>query len=275
MQPSAAIAPVKVLEVGHGKVPGKPTVITAVALAAGGKLLASGGDDHLVRIWNTQTGELTQTLYGPCRLGAQLVVQPRPFAVGFRPATITSWSSGSWARAKPVQVLAERGAPIYSAVFSHDGRRIAAVGFEEDVTIYDVASGKVERKLNGPCRDLRCVVFAPGDERVAVVGRNGQIRIWSTADWKVVLEINADQQRDPQPGLFARRGQVGRGGGWAQIGLVGCPVGRIAASSDRQAGQDHVAGLLRRRAVGDRRQRQRRADLGSDQAGRTLEPVGS
>ena len=64
VQPSAAIAPVKVLEVGHGKVPGKPTVITAVALAAGGKLLASGGDDHLVRIWNTQTGELTQTLKG-------------------------------------------------------------------------------------------------------------------------------------------------------------------------------------------------------------------
>ena len=62
VQPSANVAPVKVLEVGHGKVPGKPAVITAVALAAGGKVLASGGDDHLVRIWNTQTGELTQTL---------------------------------------------------------------------------------------------------------------------------------------------------------------------------------------------------------------------
>ena len=45
-------------------------------------------------------------------------------------------------------------------------------------------SGKVERKLARSVRDLRCVVFSPGDERVAVVGRNGQIRVWSTADWK-------------------------------------------------------------------------------------------
>src|SRR5271156_2206375 len=116
VQPSAAIAPVKVLEVGHGKVPGKPTVITAVALAAGGKLLASGGDDHLVRIWNTQTGELTQTLSAHADWVRSLSFNPDHslLASAGDDHQLVLWKVG---QSQPIQVLAENGAPIYSAVF--------------------------------------------------------------------------------------------------------------------------------------------------------------
>ncbi len=194
VQPSANVAPVKVLEVGHGKVPGKPAVITALALAAGGKVLASGGDDHLVRIWNTQTGELTQTLKAHADWVRSLSFNPDHTLLlsAGDDHLLVLWKLGE---NNPHRVLAERGAPIYSAVFAHKGDMIAAVGFEEEVTIYDVEQGKVARKLKGPCQDLRCVVFSPDDSQVAVAGRSGQIRVWSTSDWQVVLEINADQQR--------------------------------------------------------------------------------
>ena len=55
--PSSTIAPVQVLEAGRGDTPIKPTVITAArGIEAGGKWIASGGDDHLVRIWNSESG---------------------------------------------------------------------------------------------------------------------------------------------------------------------------------------------------------------------------
>ena len=153
VQPSANVAPVKVLEVGHGKVPGKPAVITAVALAAGGKVLASGGDDHLVRIWNTQTGELTQTLKAHADWVRSLSFNPDHTLLlsAGDDHLLVLWKLGE---NNPHRVLAERGAPIYSAVFAHKGDMIAAVGFEEEVTIYDVDKGNVgaqaERALSGP-----------------------------------------------------------------------------------------------------------------------------
>ena len=43
---------------------GKPAVITAVAIAPGAKLLATAGDDHVVRLWNTETGLMANALKG-------------------------------------------------------------------------------------------------------------------------------------------------------------------------------------------------------------------
>ena len=40
----------------------KPPVVTALRLHAGGQWLATAGDDHIVRVWNLETGKLIQKL---------------------------------------------------------------------------------------------------------------------------------------------------------------------------------------------------------------------
>ena len=42
----------------------KVPVVSGVALASGGDLLATAGDDHLARLWNARNGQLLRTLSG-------------------------------------------------------------------------------------------------------------------------------------------------------------------------------------------------------------------
>ena len=41
-----------------------PPVLTAVSLSPDGRAFATGGDDHLVRIWNLNDGSLVRELRG-------------------------------------------------------------------------------------------------------------------------------------------------------------------------------------------------------------------
>ncbi|MBI3838968.1 MAG: hypothetical protein HY288_13685, partial [Planctomycetia bacterium] len=61
---TAILEPSQVIEAERGTLPGKPPVITAVAIRPGGGLIATAGDDHAVRLWSTTTGRIVQTLKG-------------------------------------------------------------------------------------------------------------------------------------------------------------------------------------------------------------------
>src|SRR5262245_47532843 len=54
----------RVLQVGSAGPTGEPSVVTAVALSPDGSFLATGSDDHVVRIWNAQDGRLLRSLNG-------------------------------------------------------------------------------------------------------------------------------------------------------------------------------------------------------------------
>ncbi len=82
----------------------------------------------MVRIWNTQTGELTQTLTSHADWVRSLSFNPDQLLAGFGRRRPSLGALEKLGQSQPVRVLSERGSPIYSAIFSHDGRRLAPVG---------------------------------------------------------------------------------------------------------------------------------------------------
>mgnify|MGYP000409707557 CR=1 FL=1 len=161
--------------------PGKSTsssaVITALAIAPGGQLVATAGDDHLVRLWSTTSGRLVHLLKVHTDWVRTLAFSPDGsiLASAGDDGQIVLWRAENGQVARRIQA-SER--PVYAIDFSPDGRTLAAAGFAQYVTLFDAQSGAVSQRLEGPAADLRAVTFSPDGGQLAAGGRGGRIRVW-------------------------------------------------------------------------------------------------
>ena len=152
-------------------------VVTSVAIHPTAELLATAGDDHLVRLWNLQTGELLRTLRGHgdwvtcvafCANGERLVT-------GGRDRRLLRWDLRG--TSPPVSIGTHRQ-PISGLAFHPTTNRLAVVGFRAPLKVYDGETGELLHQFRCPCLDTRTLSFSPNGEWLAAGGRNGKIRIW-------------------------------------------------------------------------------------------------
>ncbi len=244
----AAVAePPRVIEVERGKRALMPPVITAVAIVPGGGLVATAGDDHVVRIWSTASGRIVHTLQGHGDWVRSLAFSPdgKVLASGGDDRHVILWQV---ANGKLLAHLPPHPHAVYSIAYNPEGSRLAAAGFEQTVRLYDPAAGALVRELDGPGVDLRSVVFSPDGRQMAAAGRNGQIRVWNMPSGTVQFDIAAGPGRI-RTLAFVPNGQrlVSSGEGHA-IAIWDASSGRAARPNRLPGGQGAVDGRLRRRA---------------------------
>ena len=157
-------------------------------------MVATAGDDHVVRIWSTSTGRIVHTLNGHQDWVRSARVQPRRPGAGLRRRRPADHSVECLDR-QALERLPPHPHAVYSMAYNPEGSRLAAVGFEHTVRLYDPDNGAQVRELEGPGTDLRSVVFSPDGQQLAVGGRNGQIRVWSVPAGTIALEIAAGRGR--------------------------------------------------------------------------------
>lgn len=68
--------------------------------------------------------------------------------------------------------------PLYGIAFSPDGKRVAACGADSALHVFDVRSGKEQRRLDGHSGRVWSVAFAPDNRRLLSGGFDNSIRIW-------------------------------------------------------------------------------------------------
>ena len=72
---------------------------------------------------------------------------------------------------------------------------MAAVGFQNDLFVYDTQRRVVIDQYSCPCPDMRSVVYSPSGNQLVAGGRNGVIRVWNTNSGVQTAEVRSHRMR--------------------------------------------------------------------------------
>lgn len=159
---------------GRGQILGQhPGGARTVAWSPGGAHVASGGDDHRVVLWSWATDD-ARVLEGHERPIARVAFSPDgQYLASFG-------DNGSHVFVWPVSggdpTTVDVSDPITMA-WSADSRRLAVVGEEPAVYLWDVAAGK-GRVLTRLPTAANALIYAPGGDIIAFGDRRQTIHLW-------------------------------------------------------------------------------------------------
>lgn len=108
--------------------------------------LASGSDDHTIKLWDLQTGQCLQTLQGHNRAVVSISFHPQGnlIASGSFDRTLKLWDLQ---RGINIATLQGHTSPILSATFAPDGRRLVSSSEDGTIRLWDRATGECLRVL--------------------------------------------------------------------------------------------------------------------------------
>jgi serine/threonine protein kinase len=176
----------------HDGQPNSGCMLYALAISPNGKTLAAGGIDKIVRLWDLETGQLSQELTGHQQPGVEaiytLAFSPdgKLLASGDRQGTIKLWDATT---GRERYTLAEPGGDLYQVAFSPDGRFLAAGRQSGSVQLWEVSSGKLHASLPGN-KEAWCVAFSP-DSQVLASGELQYVHLWDVVTGRKVGSLPA------------------------------------------------------------------------------------
>lgn len=185
---------------------GEPTpVITAVRIHPNGRLLATAGDDHFVRLWDLKTGRQLRRLEGHKDWIKALAFSPdgNLLASAGNDYQVILWDVAEGRQSNSIVLP---GKAVASIAFNRSGSKIAVVGFNRSTNICQVSTGQVIEELDSPCRDMRCIAFSNDDQLIVGAGRNGRLAVHDVGQRIELALFQAHQQR-VRAIAFTRGGQ--------------------------------------------------------------------
>lgn len=167
--------------------------INTVAWSADGSYIASGGQDHTVRVWNAETGNEIYVYTGHAASIKALGWAPdsKRIASGSRESRGEDGTRGEkallhiWDALTGEQVVSCSGdlrRRVYDLAWSPDGKYIAACDIFHQLHIYDASTGEaiaqVQDQYHSNRGELLSIAWSPDGEHIAAGFSSGMARVW-------------------------------------------------------------------------------------------------
>ena len=191
--PTQTSEPLAVLE---RKLTGHDHRVDSVAVSPDGTWLASGSDDHTVKLWDVQTGECRATLTGhtDCIRSVAITPDGQRILSGSFDQSLRIWDAGSGVE---LAKLEGHTGKIWSVVALPDNHRALSVGYDMRLRLWEFASGTCLRIIQcGTDRRDRhfCLAVNAAGTQALFGHRDGRLRLWNleTGDCLATLMGHSD-----------------------------------------------------------------------------------
>lgn len=164
--------------------------VQSVAVSRDGALIAAGSNDHLLRLWDSGSGELVREIDLPgIKSVGTVAFDPsgRRVAVGANDGTLQVVDATDGQRVGTV--MSHPGAAVSSVMFGHDGQWIATGDSTGTVRVWNLLKGTafvtIPADVVGPV--AKSVAFSPGGDFVASANGFG-VRLWDARDGRQLAD---------------------------------------------------------------------------------------
>lgn len=166
------------------------SVVNSIAISNQGAFALSGGNDHVVYLWDLHSGKCLHTMRGHDHIIRSVAISPngKLGLSGSWDRTLRLWNLPS---GECLQVFTGHSDVVQQVVFTPDGKSALSASSDHTMRLWDLHSGQSLRVFTGHIDTIRSVAVSRNGRIAVSASFDNTMRIWdlktgqciSTIDW--------------------------------------------------------------------------------------------